>query len=191
MNDPFKPLLNRATQAEFAPGSTFKPFVLWPVWRRARLTTKLSSIVRVARRFTATTTAAGTITGMAIFRCIGRIRESCDVFFYNVANKLGIDRLAEYADIAGFGHKTEIDLPNERESTMPSTKWKLRLSRQKWYAGETISVALGKAPSPFRRWSWLLADGGLGNRGKWMQPHLVAGTAPKVLRDGPFQPREC
>ncbi len=144
MNDPFKPLLNRATQAEFAPGSTFKPFVALggletgddrrrnrvPLFGRRVVLRQLLRLLEPSRTW-------------QYFAASGA-RESCDVFFYNVANKLGIDRLAEYADIAGFGHKTGIDLPNERESTMPSTKWKLRLSRQKWYAGETISVGIGQ-----------------------------------------------
>jgi penicillin-binding protein 2 len=193
MNDPFKPLLNRATQAEFAPGSTFKPF------------TALAGL------------ETGTITDDTEFHCSGgasfygnyyscwrhapqypgghgnislhrALRESCDVFFYNVANKLGIDRLAEYADLAGFGHKTGIDLPNERESTMPSTKWKLHLTRQKWYAGETISVGIGQGAITVSPLELAVAEGGLGNRGKWMQPHLLAGAAPKVLRTGHFNP---
>jgi penicillin-binding protein 2 len=193
MNDPFKPLLNRATQAEFAPGSTFKPF------------TALAGL------------ETGTITDETEFHCSGgasfygnyyscwrhapqypgghgnislhrAIRESCDVFFYNVANKLGIDRLAEYADYAGFGHKTGIDLQNERESTMPSTKWKLHLTRQKWYAGETISVGIGQGAITVSPLQLAVAEGGLGNRGKWMQPHLLAGMAPKVLRTGHFNP---
>jgi penicillin-binding protein 2 len=193
MNDPFKPLLNRATQAEFAPGSTFKPF------------TALAGL------------ETGTITDDTEFHCSGgasfygnyyscwrhapqypgghgnislhrALRESCDVFFYNVANKLGIDRLAEYADMAGFGRKTGIDLPNERESTMPSTKWKLHLTRQKWYAGETISVGIGQGAITVSPLELAVAEGGLGNRGKWMQPHLLAGTAPKVLRTGHFNP---
>ena len=116
------------------------------------------------------------------------LRESCDVFFYNVANKLGIDRLAEYANFAGFGHKTGIDLPNERDSTMPSTKWKLQLSRQKWYAGETISVGIGQGAITVSPLQLAVAEGGLGNRGKWMQPHLVADATPKVLRTGHFNP---
>lgn len=80
---------------------------------------------------------------MATFRCIARSRSPV-MSFYNVANRLGIDRLAQYAELAGFGHKTGVDLPNERESTMPSTRWKMRMFRQKWYAGETISVGIGQ-----------------------------------------------
>jgi penicillin-binding protein 2 len=89
---------------------------------------------------------------------------------------------------AGFGHKTGIDLPNERESTMPSTKWKLHLTRQKWYAGETISVGIGQGAITVSPLQLAVAEGGLGNRGKWMQPHLLAGMAPKVLRTGHFNP---
>jgi penicillin-binding protein 2 len=101
---------------------------------------------------------------------------------------LGIDRLAEYGDIAGIGHKTGIDLPNERESTMPSTKWKLRLTRQKWYAGETISVGIGQGAITVSPLELASALGGIANRGSWMQPHLLAGVAPKVLRVGHFNP---
>ena len=72
------------------------------------------------------------------------IVHSCDVFFYTVGNKLGIDNIAEYAEQAGLGKKTGIDLPGEAEGLMPSTKWKLRTQREKWYAGETISVAIGQ-----------------------------------------------
>jgi penicillin-binding protein 2 len=192
MNDPYKPLLNRAIQAEFAPGSTFKP------------------IVALAGLET------GTINEDTEFHCPGgasfygnyyacwrhppqyhghgdislhrAIRESCDVFFYNVANKLGIDRLAEYGDIAGIGHKTGIDLPNERESTMPSTKWKLRLTRQKWYAGETISVGIGQGAITVSPLELASALGGIANRGTWMQPHLLGGVTPKVLRVGHLNP---
>jgi penicillin-binding protein 2 len=189
MNDPYKPLLNRAIQAELAPGSTFKPFV------------GLAGL------------EAGVIDDQTEFHCSGgasfygnyyhcwqkhghgnislhrALRESCDVYFYNVANKLGIDRLAEYADIAGFGHKTGIDLPNERESTMPSTKWKLHLSRQKWYAGETISVGIGQGAVTVSPLELAVAHGGLANRGKWMQPHLVLDTPPKVLRSADLNPK--
>ena len=72
------------------------------------------------------------------------IVHSCDVYFYNVGNKTGIDNIAFYAEGLGLGHKTGIDLPQEKDGVVPSTKWKLRNFRQKWYAGETISVAIGQ-----------------------------------------------
>jgi penicillin-binding protein 2 len=193
MNDPYKPLLNRAIQAEFAPGSTFKPIVALAGLETGTIDDETEfhctggasfygnyySCWRHAPQF------PGGHGNISLHRAL---RESCDVFFYNVANKLGIDRLAEYGDIAGIGHKTGIDLPNERDSTMPSTKWKLRLSRQKWYAGETISVGIGQGAITVSPLELASAIGGIANRGTWMQPHLLEGAAPKILRVGHFNP---
>jgi len=190
MNDPYKPLLNRAIQAEFAPGSTFKPIVALAGLETGVIDDETEFHCSGGASFYGSYHACwswkkGGHGNISLHRAI---RESCDVFFYNVANRLGIDRLAEYADIAGVGHKTGIDLPNERESTMPSTKWKLRLSRQKWYAGETISVGIGQGAVTVSPLELASAIGGIADRGKWFEPHLVAGTAPKLLRTGHFNP---
>ena len=72
------------------------------------------------------------------------IYQSCDVFFYTLAEKLGIDRIAKYAQAFGLGKKTGIDLPQEVAGVMPSEEWKARLFKQKWFAGETISVGIGQ-----------------------------------------------
>jgi penicillin-binding protein 2 len=188
MNDPFKPLLNRATQAEFAPGSTFKPIAALAGLETGAIDDQTEFHCSGGASFYGNYYGCWNHHGHGNISLHRAIRESCDVFFYNVANKLGIDRLAEYADMAGIGHKTGIDLPNERESTMPSTKWKLRLTRQKWYAGETISVGIGQGAVTVSPLELAAAIGGLANRGKWMQPHLLGSTEPKVLRTGHFNP---
>ena len=72
------------------------------------------------------------------------IYQSCDVFFYTLAEKLGIERIAKYATAFGLGQKTGIDLPQEASGVMPSEEWKIRNFKQKWYAGETISVGIGQ-----------------------------------------------
>ena len=72
------------------------------------------------------------------------IYQSCDVFFYTLAEKLGIERIAKYATMLGLGQKTGIDLPQEVSGVMPSEEWKIRNFKQKWYAGETISVGIGQ-----------------------------------------------
>jgi penicillin-binding protein 2 len=187
--DPDKPLMNRAIQAELAPGSTFKPF--------AALAGLESGVINDQTEFHCSGGASFYGHYFACWRkppghgniSVHRaIVESCDVFFYNVANQLGIDRLAHYADIAGFGHKTGIDLPNERESTMPSTRWKMRMFRQKWYAGETISVGIGQGAITISPLELAAAEGGLARGGKWYRPHLIAGTPPKLVRTGNFNP---
>jgi penicillin-binding protein 2 len=108
------------------------------------------------------------------------IVQSCDVFFYNVANRAGIDKLAFYADIFGYGHPTGIDLPHEKEGVVPSTEWKLRNFRQKWYAGETISVGIGQGALTITPLQLARAYAGLAMDGKWHTPHLVKGGKDTV-----------
>ena len=103
----------------------------------------------------------------------GGIVHSCDVFFYTVGEKVGIDGIAEYAEQAGLGKKTGIDLPGEAEGLMPSSKWKLRTKREKWYAGETISVAIGQGAVTVTPIQLASAIGGMANGGVWFKPHLV------------------
>ncbi len=69
---------------------------------------------------------------------------SCDIFFYTLAQRLGIDKIAEWAHRFGMGQKTGIDLPDEVSGIMPSEQWKLKTFHEKWYAGETISVGIGQ-----------------------------------------------
>ncbi len=171
------PMLNRAIQAQFAPGSTFKP-----IMALAGLET-------------------GTIDDHDTFHCPGGatffgryfkcwqkrghgavnvhlgIVQSCDVFFYNLGNKLGIDNIAMYAEEAGLGKKTGIDLPGEAEGLMPSSKWKLRTQRQKWYAGETISVSIGQGAVTVTPLQLAAAIGGIVSGGNWFKPHMVKAAA--------------
>src|SRR5262249_48665683 len=101
------------------------------------------------------------------------IVHSCDVFFYTIGDKMKIDTIAQYAEEAGLGKKTGIDLPGEAEGLMPSTKWKLRTQREKWYAGETISVSIGQGAVTVTPLQLASAIGGMANGGVWYKPHLV------------------
>jgi penicillin-binding protein 2 len=188
LNDPLKPLLNRATQDELAPGSTFKPIVALAGLEAGVLTPSTTFFCPGGASFYGHYFACWNHHGHGNIAVHRGIVESCDVFFYNTANRLGIDRLAQYAELAGFGHKTGIDLPNERESTMPSTKWKMRMTRQKWYAGETISVGIGQGAVTVSPLQLAAAIGGVSVGGRWYQPHLSRWAEPKLLRDGHLNP---
>ena len=177
MNNPAHPLLNRAIQAQLAPGSTFKP-----IMALAGLETGV-----IDDSFIIGCGGGATFYGRP-FKCHavhGRtdlhkaIVQSCDVFFYNVGNKLGIDRIAQYAELAGLGRKTGIDLPHEADGTMPSTRWKARTLRQKWYAGETISVSIGQGYVTVTPLQIAAALGGVASGGIWRTPHLVK-NAPNL-----------
>jgi penicillin-binding protein 2 len=86
---------------------------------------------------------------------------------------MGIDKIAFYEDMVGFGHKTGVDLPHEMEGVAPSERWKLRTQRDKWYAGDTISVSIGQGFLTVTPIQLARAIGGLAMGGVWRQPHLV------------------
>lgn len=187
-NDPHKPLLNRAIQAQLPPGSTFKPIMAIAGLESGVVDDETEFHCPGGASFYGHYFACHLKRGHGTISLHRAISQSCDVYFYNVGNRLGIDRIARYAELAGIGHKTGIDLPNETQGTMPSTKWKLRLSRQKWYAGETISVAIGQGAVTVSPLQIAAALSGLGVGGRWYKPHLVRDQAPVLMREGNFNP---
>jgi penicillin-binding protein 2 len=187
-SDPHKPLLNRAIQAQLAPGSTFKPIMAIAGLETGVIDDETHFHCSGGASFYGHYYACHIRGGHGDISLHRGIAQSCDVYFYNVGNRLGIDRIAQYAELAGIGHRTGIDLPNETQGTMPSTKWKLRLARQKWYAGETISVAIGQGAVTVSPLQIAEALGGLGVGGKWYQPHLVNGQPATLSREGKFKP---
>src|ERR1700723_3339047 len=139
VTDPDKPLMNKAIQAQLAPGSTFKIIMSGAGWQEGIAQTLHVNCTGGAefygRRF-----GCWVKGGHGSVELEKAIYQSCDVFFYTLAGKLGIDRIAKYATMLGLGQKTGIDLPNEVAGVMPSEEWKIRNFKQKWFAGETISV---------------------------------------------------
>jgi penicillin-binding protein 2 len=107
------------------------------------------------------------------------ILESCDIFFYNVGMRLGIDRLSYYGSKLGIGHKTGIDLPSEEQGLMPSAEWVERVFHRKWYAGETISVSTGQGAVTTTPLQLARMIGGIAMGGVFKQPHLLK-DAPNV-----------
>jgi penicillin-binding protein 2 len=182
--------MNRAIQAQLAPGSTFKPIMALAGLEVGVIDDKTEFFCPGGASFYGHYFACHLKAGHGRISLHRAIAQSCDVFFYNVGNRLGIDNIAKYADMVGIGRKTGVDLPNETQGTMPSTKWKLRLSRQKWYAGETISVAIGQGAVTVSPLQIVSALGGLGAGGFWMKPHLNAAEAPVLLRRGALKPED-
>jgi penicillin-binding protein 2 len=171
-NDPRGPMNNRCIQP-FAPGSTFKPI--------EAVAALEAGVIDENTHFHCSGVA--TFYGNA-FHCHAKgghgeidlhraIMQSCDVFFYNVANRLGIEKLYEYGDLAGLGKKTGIDLPDEKAGLMPNAKWKIRTFRQKWMGGETINVGIGQGAVSVTPLQLASAIGGIAMGGAWYKPHLV------------------
>ncbi len=175
MNNPDAPLLNNAIQAQLAPGSTFKPIVALAGLETGLLEPSTTYFCPGYATFSGITHKCDAVHGTINLH--QAIVKSCDVYFYNVGNKIGIDTIAEYGQMVGFGKKTGIDLPGEAEGIMPSPKWKLRTQHEKWYAGETISVAIGQGAVVVTPIQLAVAMGGLAMGGEWHKPHLVRDAA--------------
>ena len=189
VSNPDNPLLNRAIQGQLAPGSTFKPFVALAALETGALDEGFRVGCSGGATFYGRYFRCWVKRGHGVVDLHEGIAESCDVFFYHVGNRVGIDNIARYAEMVGFGRKTGIDLPHEAEGVVPSSQWKMRQFRQKWYAGETISVAIGQGALTVTPLQLAYAVGGLAMGGVWYRPHLVkepAGReAPRVEKIDP------
>src|SRR3990172_7802841 len=123
------------------------------------------------------------------------ISRSCDVFFYGVGRKLGINRLADVAFAFGLGSRTGVDLPSERIGTIPNEEWKWRRKREKWQPGDTVNCAIGQGDIETTPLQMALVASAIANNGKVMQPHMlreirssdgkVTRIAPKLLHTLP------
>jgi len=183
VNDPDKPLLNKAIQAQLAPGSTFKVIMSVAGWQEGIAQTMHvhcnGSADFYGRNYKCWVYFLHQAHGEVDLD--KAISQSCDVFFYTLADRLGIDRIAKYATALGLGEKTGIDLPNEVSGVMPSEEWKIRNFKQKWFAGETISLGIGQGAIAITPVQLLRAFSAISMGGRMVVPHVVN---PQVLPPG-------
>ena len=172
VTDPDKPLLNKAIQAQLAPGSTFKIIMSVAGWQEG-IAQNLHVNCTGGAEFYGRRFGCWVKGGHGAVDLEKAIYQSCDVFFYNLANKLGIDRIAKYATLLGLGQKTGIDLPNEVSGVMPSEEWKIRNFKQKWFAGETISVGIGQGAIAITPVQLLRAISAISMGGRMVVPHVI------------------
>ncbi len=175
VNDPDKPLLNKAIQAQLAPGSTFKIIMATAGWQEGIAQT-LNVHCNGGATFYGRRFGCWVKSGHGAVELTKAIYQSCDVFFYTLAEKLGIDRIAKYATAFGLGQKTGIDLPNEVSGVMPSEEWKIRNFKQKWFAGETISVGIGQGAVAITPVQLMRAIGAISMDGRMVVPHVINPT---------------
>ena len=175
VTDDNHPLLNKAIQAQLAPGSVFKI-----IMATAGLQEGIAQDMHVicnggatfyGRYFKCWISAQHSAHGAV--EISKAIYQSCDVFFYTLAERLGIGRIAKYATAFGLGQKTGIDLPQEVSGVMPSEEWKIRNFKQKWYAGETISVGIGQGAVAVTPMQLARAIGGVTSEGVMRRPHVA------------------
>ena len=172
VTDKAKPLLNKAIQAQLAPGSTFKILMSVAGWQE-NIAQTLNIHCNGGATFYGRRFGCWFKGGHGSVDLTKAIYQSCDVFFYTLAEKLGIDRISKYATTFGLGQKTGIDLPQEVTGIMPSEEWKIRNFKQKWFAGETISVGIGQGAIAITPVQLMRAIAAISMDGKMVVPHVV------------------
>lgn len=191
-NDPKNPLYDRALRGLYPPGSTFKM-----VTGTAALQEKVVSLTervfcpgyyRLGREIKQCWKKGG--HGWVDFH--RAVVESCDVYFYEMGRRLGVDRLAEYARSFGMGQASGIGINREENGLVPTEAWKRKLFNQPWVGGETLSVAIGQGALQVTPIQLAVAYAALSNGGKVVQPRIAreaGGRGGKVVRTYPPQVR--
>ncbi|HMJ83667.1 MAG TPA: penicillin-binding protein 2, partial [Vicinamibacterales bacterium] len=173
LNDPLKPLQDRAIQGRYQPGSTFKMAVALAGLEEGVITPDFRASCAGGATFYGHHFACWKKGGHGSLDLRRAIEQSCDVYFYTVANLVGVDKINKWATNLGLGVKSGIDLPNEQQGLVPSTKWKLERMHEKWYAGETISVGIGQGAVSLTPVSMAVYMSTLANGGTRVTPHLL------------------
>jgi len=176
-----RPLNDRAIQGRYSPGSTFKMAVALAALEEGIVTPDFhvncpGHANFYGRDFKCWRFSRG---GHGSIDMRHAIQQSCDVYFYTVANMLGVDKINKWATALGMGVLSGIDLPNEVQGLVPSTEWKRQRMHEKWYAGETISVGIGQGQVTTTPVSMAVYMATLANGGTRVTPHLL-----KAVDDG-------
>jgi penicillin-binding protein 2 len=179
-DDPRRPLYNRVIQSMYPPGS---------IWKLLMASLLLEEGIKPSE----TVSCAGEIQlGNRTFRCwrkgghgrvdmVRSLVESCDVYYYTMADRVGIDKISRFASASGFGLPTGIDLPSENSGLVPSRKLKRDLHKESWQRGDTFNTAIGQGLTSITPVQMAVFVGSLLNGGKLMQPLLLDHAQPVVL----------
>jgi penicillin-binding protein 2 len=178
-SDELRPLNDRAIQGKYSPGSTFKMAVALAGLEEGIITPDFHASCAGHANFYGRSFACWKKGGHGTIDLRHAIEQSCDVYFYTVANMVGIDKINKWATALGLGVKSGIDLPNEVQGLVPSTEWKREKMHEKWYAGETISVSIGQGQVSLTPVSMAVYMATLANGGTRVTPHLL-----KAVDDG-------
>src|SRR5262245_21603815 len=171
--DLLRPLQNRAIQGRYSPGSTFKMAVGLAGLEEGVITPDFRVSCAGGADFFGRRFACWKKGGHGTIDLRHAIEQSCDVYFYTVGNMVGVDRINKWGTNLGLGMKRGIDLPNEVQGLVPSTQWKRERMHEKWYAGETISVAIGQGQVSVTPVSMAVYMATLANGGTRVTPHLL------------------
>lgn len=173
ITDELKPLQNRALQATYSPGSTFKIVVATAALEEGIVTPDFQVHCSGSKFFYTRSFACHLKGGHGTLSMRNAIERSCNVYFYTLGQMLGVNRIHKWATLLGLGEKSGIDIPNEVPGLVPSSEWKMRVLKEKWYPGETISVAIGQGQVNVTPLSLAVMMMTVANGGTRYTPHVL------------------
>lgn len=186
LNDPLRPLTNKPIQGQYPPGSTYK------------IVTALAGLSEGVINADTVFYCSGAMQfGNRQFRCWKKgghgavnlkraLTESCDVYFYHTGQKVGVDRLAKYAESLGLGQKTGINMEHEQAGLIPTSAWKKTKYKESWHEGETLSIAIGQGydsttPLQICQMTAAIANGGTRYQPQYIE--MVKGSDGKAIKN--------
>jgi penicillin-binding protein 2 len=183
-NDPLSPLENRAIRGLYAPGSIFKLVMSLGGLGFGYVTPETSVYCRGSIEIYGSVRHCWFAPGHGSMNLADAIKNSCNIYFYTLGRRMGIDLIAMAAGRLGLGKKTGVDLAGEKEGLVPSSEWKTRTLKTPWYPGETISVAIGQGQLQVTPLQIAAVTALVAKRGERKRPHLFL-SAPPGAKAGP------
>lgn len=185
VSDPRTPLVNKALSGQYPPGSTFKMMVALAALESGVLTKTHSVFCRGKVKLGNATFHCWKRAGHGEMDMLSALQQSCDVYFYDIAKRVGIDRIAEMANRFGLGQRTGIELPSEKKGLIPTRDWKLATIGVPWQQGETLVSGIGQGfvlttPLQLAVMAARLANGGLAVLPRLEMPLQPSGTPVKA-----------
>ena len=181
-----KPLLNRALRGTYPPGSTYKPFMAMAALQTGKRAASTIVVDNGSWNFGGHEFRSHGDHGLGPVDMRAAISKSSNVYFYSLANDLGVDTIHDFMKPLGFGQITGIDIQGELRGVLPSQEWKRnyynRPEQKKWFAGETISLGIGQGYNTFTMLQLAQATAILANNGVKHQPQLVIATQDAMTR---------
>jgi penicillin-binding protein 2 len=181
-----KPLLNRAMRGTYPPGSTYKPFMALAALETGKRSASEIINDQGSWNYGGHTFRSHGDKGLGPVDMVRSIVLSSNVYYYSLANTMGVDTIHDFMKPLGFGQITGIDLPGEVRGVLPSTQWKKntykKAEQQRWYGGETISLGIGQGYNAFTMLQLATATATLANGGVVRKPRLVMATQDPIAR---------
>ena len=170
---PARPMINRALNGAYPPGSTFKPYMALAALELGKRTPNQTIFDPGFYDFGGHKFRDDKPGGHGTVDMYKSIVVSCDTYYYRLASDLGIDNISNFMAPFGFGSRTGIDIDGESGGILPSQAWKLKRFKQKWYPGETVSIGIGQGYNSYTPIQLANAVATLANNGVMYRPHLV------------------